>query len=183
MVTTLDLSSNNLGGQSSYIKKSKLSGETFKLGDRVLWMGREVVVSVEEDSDGDLKVSDLSGITALASALTFNAKVKSLNLLHNSLDVPTAQKLGEILKGHPSLTTLCGIEQGASSMDLRAVTTGVYLQPVDGVLLACDLAVNAVVTTLNLGGNQLCGLYSDGSGTYSLVEKAGDMVYPRNVAY
>eukprot|EP00937_MAST-01D_sp_MAST-1D-sp2_P006035 g6035.t1 len=54
-LNTLDLSNNNIGGVSGYIKKDKLQGTSFKKGDTVQYNGQQCIVFMEEDSDGDLK--------------------------------------------------------------------------------------------------------------------------------
>ena len=68
-LTSLNLRDNNIGGVSSYIKKAEISGSSFKKGATVTYKGSEWIVFQEEDSDGELKLQDLSGICALAAAL------------------------------------------------------------------------------------------------------------------
>ena len=68
-LTALDLASNNLAGVTGYIKASEVQGSSFNVGDKVLYQGREMVVSTAIDSDGEIMMSDLSGINAIADAL------------------------------------------------------------------------------------------------------------------
>ena len=63
------LASNNLAGETGYIKKSKVQGSSFEVGAKVTYEGREMTVSQAPDSDGDIKMMDLSGVMALAASL------------------------------------------------------------------------------------------------------------------
>ena len=63
------LASNNLAGETGYIKKSKVQGSSFEVGAKVTYEGREMTVSQAPDSDGDIKMIDLSGFMALAASL------------------------------------------------------------------------------------------------------------------
>ena len=68
-LTDLNIASNNIGGVTDYIKKAEIAGSSFKKGATVTYKGSDWVVYQEEDSDGELKLQDLSGICALAAAL------------------------------------------------------------------------------------------------------------------
>ena len=68
-LTDLNIASNNIGGATDYIKKAEIAGSSFKKGATVTYKGSDWVVYQEEDSDGELKLQDLSGICALAAAL------------------------------------------------------------------------------------------------------------------
>ena len=63
------LASNNLAGETGYIKKSEVQGSSFEVGAKVTYEGREMTVSMAPDSDGDIKMIDLSGFMALAASL------------------------------------------------------------------------------------------------------------------
>ena len=63
------LASNNLAGETGYIKKSKVQGSSFEVGAKVTYEGREMTVSQAPNSDGDIKMMDLSGVMALAASL------------------------------------------------------------------------------------------------------------------
>ena len=63
------LASNNLAGETAYINKSKVQGSSFEVGAKVTYEGREMTVSQAPDSDGDIKMIDLSGFMALAASL------------------------------------------------------------------------------------------------------------------
>ena len=55
--------------ETGYIKKSKVQGSSFEVGAKVTYEGREMTVSKAPDSDGDIKMIDLSGFMALAASL------------------------------------------------------------------------------------------------------------------
>ena len=63
------LASNNLAGETDYINKSEVQGSSFGVGAKVTYEGREMTVSKAPDSDGDIKMIDLSGFMALAASL------------------------------------------------------------------------------------------------------------------
>ena len=55
-----------------------MEGSSFEVGAKVVYEGREMTVSKAPDSDGDIKMVELSGILALAASLP---ECKSLTLL------------------------------------------------------------------------------------------------------
>ena len=63
------LASNNLAGETGYIKTSEVQGSSFEVGAKVTYEGREMTVSKSPDSDGEMKMIDLSGCMALAACL------------------------------------------------------------------------------------------------------------------
>ena len=63
------LSGNNLAGFTGYVKKDKVQGDSFEVGAKVTYEGREMTVSEAQDSDGDINMVDMSGVIALAAAL------------------------------------------------------------------------------------------------------------------
>ena len=73
------LASNKLtGNETGYVKKSKVQGSSFEVGAKVTYEGREMVVSKVPDSDGELKMIDLSGVMALAACLPECDRLTSL---------------------------------------------------------------------------------------------------------
>ena len=79
-LTNLNLASNNLGdGETGYVKANTVQGSSFNEGDKVIYQGREMIVSKGKDSDGDIKMKpvapDLSGVQALADAILVNASL------------------------------------------------------------------------------------------------------------
>ena len=63
------LACNNLAGKTAYIKIREVQGSSFEVGAKVTYAGREMTVSMAPDSDGDIKMIDLSGFMALAASL------------------------------------------------------------------------------------------------------------------
>ena len=72
------LADNNLVGKTGYIKQSQVQGDSKEVGAKVIYQGREMVVSKGVDSDGDLQMIDLSGLAALAGSLKMNKILTSL---------------------------------------------------------------------------------------------------------
>ena len=60
---------NNLVRETDYVKKDKVQGDSFEVGAKVTYEGREMTVIKAPDSDGDIKMVDMSGVIALAAAL------------------------------------------------------------------------------------------------------------------
>ena len=60
---------NNSLGQTGYVNKSKVQGTSFEVGAKVTYEGREMTISKAPDSDGDIKMVDLSGVMALSACL------------------------------------------------------------------------------------------------------------------
>merc|ERR1719387_2363987 len=82
----------------------------------------------------------------LAADLKVNAVLASVNLLGNNIGMDAAAELAAVLQQHKTLKTLCGLKPEQTEADFSSKP----LQPSDGMLLAADLKVNAVLTSLNL---------------------------------
>ena len=63
------LARNSLVDETGYVNKSEVQGSSFEVGAKVTYEGREMTVSQAPDSDGDIKMMDLSGVMALAASL------------------------------------------------------------------------------------------------------------------
>ena len=63
------LAGNNLAGETGYIKTSEVQGSSFEVGAKVTYEGREMTVSMAPDSDGEMKMIDLSGFIVFAACL------------------------------------------------------------------------------------------------------------------
>ena len=81
-LTNLNLESNDLVyGETGYVKANTVQGSSFNEGDKVIYQGREMIVSQGKDSDGDIYIKmkpvapDLSGVKALADAILVNASL------------------------------------------------------------------------------------------------------------
>jgi hypothetical protein len=87
-LTSLNLSSNNLCSvtETGYIKASQVRGSSFNEGDKVVYLGKEMIVSKAIDRDGDIKMTNLplmSGLNALANALRVNGALTMCDLRDN----------------------------------------------------------------------------------------------------
>ena len=89
------LSGNNIGGGTGWIKASEVEGESKEVGSKVIYQGREMVVSVGVDSDGELKLVDVvqTGVLAIAKALEVNGVLTNLDVRHNEISGDAAQQL------------------------------------------------------------------------------------------
>jgi len=90
------------------------------------------------------------------------------NLLGNQLDAQSAKILAEVAKQKG--ISLCGIQRDKTTADFSKQS----LNPSDAMLLASDLSqvvVTGGLTSIDLSGNQLCGIwtddYGDQEGTYT----------------
>ena len=66
-LTGLNLSDNHLG-ETGYVKAAEVQGSSFNEGDKVIYQGREMIISKGKDSDGDIKMHDPTGVEALADS-------------------------------------------------------------------------------------------------------------------
>ena len=48
------------------------------MGDKVMYEGREMTISKGKDSDGDIKMIDLSGVKALADGIAVSHSLTSV---------------------------------------------------------------------------------------------------------
>ena len=55
-----------------------MQGSSFEVGAKVTYEGREMTVSKAPDDDGELKMVDMSGIFALAAALSECKSLRSI---------------------------------------------------------------------------------------------------------
>mgnify|MGYP001473868519 CR=1 FL=1 len=67
------LQSNNLASETGYVKATEVQGESKEVGAKVIYQGREMTVSKGIDSDGELKMVDLSGVLVFADMLKINS--------------------------------------------------------------------------------------------------------------
>jgi hypothetical protein len=80
-LTSIDLSSNNMGG-SFYVKPEALSGGPLEEGAKVQYQGQTVTILQEEDEDGDIEITNI-GTLALANALRVSPSLTSIDLQGN----------------------------------------------------------------------------------------------------
>ena len=66
-----------------------MQGASFNLSDKVMYNGREMIVSQGKDGDGDIKMTpasrDLSGIKAISDALSVSASLTKMLVGWNKL--------------------------------------------------------------------------------------------------
>ncbi|EOD22412.1 hypothetical protein EMIHUDRAFT_255107 [Emiliania huxleyi CCMP1516] len=100
VLTDLNLSGNNINGETDYINASEVEGESKEVGAKVIYQGREMVVSVGVDSDGDLKLVDVvqTGVRAIAKALEVNGVLTKLSLYQNDIGDEGAKALASALR-------------------------------------------------------------------------------------
>ena len=110
-----------------------------------------MVVSKGKDSDGDIKMIDVSGVKALADILAVNGSLTSLNLLRNVLDVESAGMLLKIKAEKPTLHTLCGLTHEETQLNFAHQGLG----PGDAMLLAPEISVMGSLTSLILDFNSI----------------------------
>ena len=75
-LSSINFSSNKLMGdvtETGYVKASEVQGSSFNVGDKVIYEGKEMVVSKAKDRDGDIikmkTLPDMAGINAIADAI------------------------------------------------------------------------------------------------------------------
>ena len=122
------LASNKLtGNETGYVKKSKVQGSSFEVGAKVTYEGREMTVSMAPDSDGDIKMYDLSGVMALAACLP---ECRSLTSLKCAAAAPadcSCQRpltlLYTPLGGSLAVNQLCGLNKdGFGTYTAKGIT-------------------------------------------------------------
>ena len=89
-MTSLDISNNNIVATSSWMKPPR---QGLKRGDNV---DGKTVTSIA--GDGDIKLTDFSGVVALADGIKNNGALTSLNLASNELEAEGAKHVAEAIK-------------------------------------------------------------------------------------
>jgi Ran GTPase-activating protein (RanGAP) involved in mRNA processing and transport len=113
-------------------------------------------------------IGGAAGAKHVADMLRVNGALTVANLLGNHLDLESAKMLIQVAKQKG--ISLCGIRRDQTT----AAFSDKYLKPPDAILLASDLSqavVTGVLTSIDLSGNQLCGIGTDywgnEQGTYT----------------
>ena len=81
-LTSVNLSNNNLTS-SKYVKQNKLTGASFSAGTSVTFEGQQLTILKERDSDGDMLLGVLTGVKALADAISVSKSLTSIDLSWN----------------------------------------------------------------------------------------------------
>jgi Ran GTPase-activating protein (RanGAP) involved in mRNA processing and transport len=92
-----------------------------------------------------------------------------IDLLYNKLDAEAAKMLAEVAKQKG--ISLCGIQRDQTTADFShkrfEPADKQRIEPPDAILLASDLSqavVTGGLTSIDLSGNQLCGIWTDWRG-------------------
>ena len=141
VLTSLDLSSSNLAGETGSINSMEVEGDSKEEGAKVVYQGREMTVTRVNWDASELKMADFSGVLALANALKANTVLTTLDLSWNTLNAEAGKALAEALKVNGVLTHL---DLSYNWIDAEA-----------GKALAKALEVNGVLTSLDVRGNYL----------------------------
>ena len=140
-MTSLNISNNNLSGISDWIKPPR---EGLKVGDLV--DGKPIV---EIYSDGDIKVQDLSGVTAISDAIPTMGALTRLNLSNNeinyNLNGEAAAAPGKALADALAVNTVL------KDLDLSIN----FLKQPFAEAFAVGLSANGALAILNLGHNHI----------------------------
>jgi GGDEF domain-containing protein len=105
----------------------------------------------------------------IASCIKENGMLKELNVGSNGITGDAAENLATVVLEQASMTDFCGIplvslrENTITELDLK----GKGVDVPGAIVLSKLLPSAAALTSLNLGGNQLCGLDFRGRGTYT----------------
>jgi len=101
----------------------------------------------------DLRGVGVSGALVLSDLLKFSSALKRCNLLKNGLDVESATMLAKI--GTEKGIMLSGMTRNQTMANFRNQGLQLSLQPADGILIGSDLQFMAVMTELELSGNEI----------------------------
>jgi len=101
-LTSVNLTRNNLTGETGCVKASEVQGISFEVGDKVIYKGREMLVSTGKDSDGEIRMKPLdrlSVINAVADALRVSASLTEVDLRWSHLDAEGEAAIKEAVRG------------------------------------------------------------------------------------
>jgi len=104
-VTSLNLAGNSIC-ETIYVNVSDVQGSSFNEGDNVIYHGRELVISMGKDSDGDIRMFDPFGVKMLADSLAVNASVTRLNVRDNRMDEESKSALRNAIEGRSGFELL-----------------------------------------------------------------------------
>jgi hypothetical protein len=145
-LTSVNLSSNNLAGETGYVKADRVQGTSFEVGDKVTYEGREMIISKGKDSGGDIKMIDLSGVKVLAEGIAVSASLTKISLAKNNLGEEGTKIICEAMKGNTTITEL----------DLSGWGHTSNIGGAPGAKCVADmLRVTASLTSINLFANNL----------------------------
>jgi hypothetical protein len=192
-LTTLNLSSNEIGGHWDRSKQQMVSTPEGPkaIADALLVNGGLTALDLSSNdlkdegvravceaiqSNKETKLASLNfkdngigpvGANTLAAMVAVTGALTVTNLLGNQLDEASTKILAEVAKQKG--ISLCGIQRDQTTADF----SNKFLKPPDAILLASDLSqavVTGGLTSINLSRNQLCGIWEDyrgQQGTYT----------------
>jgi Ran GTPase-activating protein (RanGAP) involved in mRNA processing and transport len=150
VLTSLNLSSNNLYSVThiGFIKARQVQGSSFNEGDKVVYQGKEMIVSSAKNDIGDIHLTtlpDVSGLNALADALRVNGGLTSLELRGN--------QLGD--KGWGAIFAAICSNKDSKIMSLDVAAESISPAGVKLIAEALHTSVTGALTVTNLLGNRL----------------------------
>jgi Leucine-rich repeat (LRR) protein len=101
--------------------------------------------------NGNIRVTDLSGILAIVNAIKDMRALSSANLLGNSIPTEQAQELVKIMRSKENLTTLCGLSREETELEFSGQDLGAG----DAVLITNDISNMGALTSLDISNNKL----------------------------
>jgi Ran GTPase-activating protein (RanGAP) involved in mRNA processing and transport len=147
---SLDISNNSIGAQKQ-VKEADCQGGSFNVGDLVQYQGEECPVSATWN-DGDIRITLLSGIKALADGIKNNGALSILNMSKNDMQGSGAGKaLGDALATNTVLKKLDLSGQPATSIwDARPNIDVAFVKA-----FAPGLSDNGAMTRLDISKNNI----------------------------
>jgi hypothetical protein len=91
------------------------------------------------------------GIIAIASAIPNMGAISSVDLLKNDIGVAQAEDLVGILKGHPTLKSLCGNKGNETALDMSGKMNGAA----DAIMLVGEIIENRALLQLDISDHIL----------------------------
>jgi hypothetical protein len=140
-LTSLDMSSNNLGGvilAPGWKSQQK--------GSRTLYYQEGAKTGQFNSPPGCGPL----GIIALANAIPDMGAISSVNLLKNKIGIDQADALVSMLNEHPTLKSLCGNTGNETELDMSGKMNG----PEDAIMLVAEIAGNGAILSVNLLQNK-----------------------------
>jgi hypothetical protein len=155
-LSVLNLAANNLVSTSSWMQPPR---KGLKVGDLV--DGDPVA---EIHSAGQIKITYISGIIAIADAMPDMGALSLVNVMGNRIGKEMLSKLEDIMHSKPNLVSLCGIADDATEADL----SGLNMDADDAIILASELPDKRALLFLDISSNELWENWSFSSGQWWL---------------
>jgi hypothetical protein len=152
-MTSLNLANNHIAKEEDTISPPR---QGLQKGDIV--DGKRVTTIYD---NGNIRVTDFSGILAVANAIKDMRAISSVNLLKNDIGVAQAEDLVSILKVHPTLKSLCGNSGDETELDMSGKMNGAA----DAIILVPEIINNRALTKFDISKNNLYA-----AGTTALAE-------------